>query len=222
MRFVKLSIPALAGCSIAAVLSVSSAFAGTVSCPDVALPENNVNHFYSMDADAGTCTKVANESEHPVNGFIMYHYYYEYKDFTITETRGNFYRNGEIDSAGTFWVNCVKDSCPQTVSFTDGAGRAQKLLMTQSYSGRSVTAISADLISVGPCNGLSGNYGTAAIVVGEDGNTVNVSVGAARPLAYGTCTGNQLVVTFKDDATYTGTFDGKSVSWSNGTSWAKE
>ncbi len=73
------------------------------------------------------------------------------------------------------------------------------------------------------CNGLSGYYGgVTAIIVGQDGRTVNVILDNGRPNAYGTCQGNQLTVNFTDDRTYTGTFDGRKISWSNGTSWTKK
>lgn len=73
------------------------------------------------------------------------------------------------------------------------------------------------------CNGLSGYYGAnTAIIVSEDGKTVNVVVAnGSRPNAYGTCNGNKLTVKFPDDSTISGTHDGKSISWNNGTTWTK-
>ncbi len=140
---------ALAGLGMLALTTVPNVYAAPISCPDIALPENNVNHFYSIDADKGTCTKVDGENNHPENGFNVYHYFYQYRDFTITETRGTYYRNGEIDRTGVFKVNCHTTTCPHTVSFTDGAGVEQKLMMTQSYPGRWVKNISADLQAAG-------------------------------------------------------------------------
>ncbi|MCI3133435.1 hypothetical protein [Phenylobacterium aquaticum] len=74
-----------------------------------------------------------------------------------------------------------------------------------------------------PCNGLSGYYGNVtAIVVGQDGKTVNLTLANGRPNAYGTCSGGNLTVTFPDDRTLTGTFDGKTIRWSNNTTWSKQ
>lgn len=73
------------------------------------------------------------------------------------------------------------------------------------------------------CNGLSAYYGSqTAIVVGEDGKTVNVvMVNGARPNAYGTCSGNQVMVNFTDDHQVTGTIQGDTISWDNNTTWTK-
>lgn len=75
----------------------------------------------------------------------------------------------------------------------------------------------------GPCNGLSGYYGNiSGIVVGKDGTTVNVALADGRPNAYGTCSGNRVTVNYTDfGRTTTGTFDGKVISWSDGTTWTK-
>lgn len=145
----KISAAAIAACSLLALAAIPNAFAGSISCDDVSLPKTNENHYYSIDADKGTCTKVSGEQDHPANGFNVYHYFYEYNGFTITETRGTYYRDGAIDKSGVFKLGCQKDSCPQTLSFKDGAGLDQKFVMTQSYSGRSVKAISADLQTAG-------------------------------------------------------------------------
>ncbi len=139
------TLAALAGLGMLALTTVPNVSAAPISCPDVELPTNNVNHFYSIDTEEGSCTKVSGESEHPENGYNVYHYFYEYNGFTITETRGTFYRNGEIDKAGVFKVGCQKDSCTQTIAFKDGAGLDQRLVMVQSYSGRWVKNISAVL-----------------------------------------------------------------------------
>lgn len=80
----------------------------------------------------------------------------------------------------------------------------------------------AALADSSKCGGLSGYYGgVTAIVVGKDGSTVNVTMDGGRPNAYGSCSGNSLKVTFPDDRSYSGTFDGKTISWSNGTTWTK-
>lgn len=75
----------------------------------------------------------------------------------------------------------------------------------------------------GPCNGLSGYYGNVtSIIVGEDGETVNVTMTADRAPAYGTCSGSNLTVNFADvGAVVSGTFDGSTIHWSNGTSWTE-
>jgi hypothetical protein len=89
-------------------------------------------------------------------------------------------------------------------------------------------AISTGLVAgsanaAGACNGLSGYYGNVtAIVVGQDGKTVNVTLAGGRPNAYGSCSGNQLTVNFTDDKTIKGVFDGKTISWDNGTKWTKQ
>jgi len=75
----------------------------------------------------------------------------------------------------------------------------------------------------GPCNDLSGYYGKrTAIVVGQDGKKVNITVASGRPNAYGTCSDKQLSVNFPDDGLVKGVFDGKTIKWSNNTVWAKQ
>lgn len=70
----------------------------------------------------------------------------------------------------------------------------------------------------GKCNGLSGYYGgVTAIIVGADGSTVNVILDGGRPNAYGTCSANSLTVNFSDAHVITGTHDGKTITWDNGT-----
>lgn len=205
-------------------LTTASADVTTISCPDISLPVTNENHYFVLDADEGTCSQVSSESEHPENGYNMYSYFYEYQGFTITETRAFYYRDGQIDETGNFKLGCQQDHCSQEYAFTDGAGLAQSVSFDQSYSGRSVTNISAELSApTGPCNGLSGYYGNVTnIIVGEDGETVNVTMTDDRAPAYGTCSGNELTVNFADvGAVVSGTFDGSTIHWSNGTSWTE-
>lgn len=74
----------------------------------------------------------------------------------------------------------------------------------------------------GPCNGVSGLYSDAAVlVVGADRRTVSIYPGAGRPLAHGHCTGDRLRVTFPDDATYSARFDGRRIGWTNNTLWIR-
>lgn len=197
----------------------------SIACPDISLPSNNNNHYFSVDADSGTCVPVSSEQEHPHNGYNMYSYFYEYNGFTITETRGSYYREGKRDNTGTFKVGCQKDSCTQHVKFIDGAKNKQSLSLTQSYSGRSVKEITANLSSsIGACNGLTGGYGNVTTIkVGTDGKTVTVTLDGGRPNAYGTCDGKHLTVNFADvNAVVNGTFDGTTIQWDNGTSWTKQ
>jgi len=218
------------GASLAAIgLAISApamaqTTAKTITCPDVSLPTVNQNKFFAIDADAGTCTAVQ-EGQNPRNGFIMYSYSYQYKDFASVETRGGFLRGGASDPAGNFKVICQQASCTHEHRFTDGAGLAQTLKLNQSFSGKSVTNISASIASPaapGTCEKISGVYGPeATIIAGVDGK-LNVQVGAQRPLAYGTCTGaGKVSVTYTDDRTVTGTFDGKKVTWDNNSTWLK-
>lgn len=84
------------------------------------------------------------------------------------------------------------------------------------------------------CNGLSGYYGTqTAIVVsqdalsnkGSDNPTYGVGVvmvNGARPNAYGTCDNTTLKVNLTDDHEISRTFDGRSISWGNNTTWTKQ
>lgn len=195
--------------------------AKAITCPDVSLPTVNQNQWFAIDADAGTCT-AAQEGQNPRNGFLMYSYSYQYQNFASVESRGTFSRNGANDPAGTFKVICQQDSCTHEHRFTDGAGQVQTLKLNQSFSGKSVTNISASIASLGTCEQISGVYGPeATIIAGADGK-LNVQVGAQRPLAYGTCTGaGNVSVSFPDDTTLTGTFDGTQVIWANGSTWLK-
>ena len=85
------------------------------------------------------------------------------------------------------------------------------------------TTAFAGAAHAGPCNDLSGYYGKrTAIVVGQDGRTVNVTVASGRPNAYGTCNDKQLSVNFVDDGVVKGVFDGKTIRWSNNTVWTKQ
>ncbi len=78
-------------------------------------------------------------------------------------------------------------------------------------------------LAAGPCNGLNGYYGNVtAIVVGQDGKTVNVTMANGRPNAYGMCRGKDLTVNFSDDKIIKGTFDGKTIRWANNTTWTKQ
>ena len=72
-----------------------------------------------------------------------------------------------------------------------------------------------------PCAPMAGRYrGGATIAVSA--TSVRVTVGPNRPVATGKCQGNRLTVNFPDDATHSGTFDGRTISWSNRTTWVKE
>lgn len=74
------------------------------------------------------------------------------------------------------------------------------------------------------CNGLSGYYGNVtAIIVGEDGLTVNVTLANGRPNGYGIChPDGSLFVYFEDDPnTHRGMFDGRTLFWDNGSTWTK-
>lgn len=76
--------------------------------------------------------------------------------------------------------------------------------------------------SPGLCNGLSGIYNDGIVlVVGGPARDVHVSMGGGRPEAYGRCNRRGLTVTFPDDRTFTGRFDGRQIRWSNGTVWAR-
>lgn len=76
--------------------------------------------------------------------------------------------------------------------------------------------------SAGLCNGLSGIYNDGIVlVVGGAKLDVNVSMGGGRPEAYGSCTRQELTVTFPDHGTFTGVFDGGQIRWSNGTVWTR-
>lgn len=74
------------------------------------------------------------------------------------------------------------------------------------------------------CNGLSGYYGNVtAIVVGEDGLTVNITLAGDRQNGYGICNPDgSFYVYFPDDpGTHRGHFDGRTIYWDNGTTWTK-
>jgi len=99
-----------------------------------------------------------------------------------------------------------------------------KLLVSALAVGVAGASLAGSAQAAGPCNDLSGYYGNVtAIVVGADNKTVNVTLAGGRPLAYGTCSGNTLSVNFKQpDSVATGTFDGKTIKWSNNTTWTKQ
>ena len=83
----------------------------------------------------------------------------------------------------------------------------------------------------GKCKGLSGNYygdagptgAHAQIVVSADGKTINIALAGGRPNGYGSCTDNSVTTKFSDDPrTTSGKWDGKTITWNNGSKWIKE
>ena len=99
-------------------------------------------------------------------------------------------------------------------------------LCTAIMSATMASAILAGSAHAAACNGLSGSYigkgKVVAIVVGQDGSTVNVTMPDGRPNAYGFCSGNKLTVNFPDDHPINGAFNGRTIRWDNGTSWTKQ
>ena len=82
------------------------------------------------------------------------------------------------------------------------------------------------------CSGISGYYGGhTAIIMSEDGRTVNITLDGGRPNAYGSCsvnnngsTNHRLEINFTDDGgIMQGEYEGKTgtLLWANGTSWTK-
>lgn len=73
-----------------------------------------------------------------------------------------------------------------------------------------------------PCSQISGFYnGGSGSILAMKGDRIRVTVGKARPVAYGTCRGDRLVVDFTDDHVISGVFDGRVIRWDNRTSWTK-
>ena len=77
------------------------------------------------------------------------------------------------------------------------------------------------------CQQISGTYGplsTAALILGPDGKTLyGQMMNGGRPNFYGTCTNGAIKVSFPDDPGFSGegSFDGKTIKWSNNTTWDK-
>lgn len=74
----------------------------------------------------------------------------------------------------------------------------------------------------GTCARIAGFYnGRAGTIASLGGDRIQVTVGRNRPVAYGTCRGNRLVVDFTDDHVISGVFDGRVIRWDNRTNWTK-
>ena len=74
-----------------------------------------------------------------------------------------------------------------------------------------------------PCNGLAGSYNRgASIITVTGGNRVRATVGPTRPAGTGSCQGSGLTVNFSDDRVVSGTFNGRTIVWSNRTTWTKD
>lgn len=74
------------------------------------------------------------------------------------------------------------------------------------------------------CNGVTGHYGNVtAVVVGQDGKSVTITMANDRPPAYGLCTPDgKLNINFSaPDENLQGQFDGKAIKWSNNSVWTK-
>lgn len=87
-------------------------------------------------------------------------------------------------------------------------------------------ALSTGAHAADTCKTISGAYGdkaTAALILGPDGKTLyGQMMNGGRPNFYGTCVNGKVDVKITDDkGCCTGTFDGTTVKWSNGTSWSK-
>ncbi|MCW2310055.1 hypothetical protein [Rhodobium gokarnense] len=84
-----------------------------------------------------------------------------------------------------------------------------------------------ETLAAGVCDQISATYNSnasAALILGADGSTLNGEMlNGGRPNFYGTCTGNgEVSVNITDDpGCCTGTFDGTTIQWSNGTSWTR-
>lgn len=84
----------------------------------------------------------------------------------------------------------------------------------------------ADPVATTQCTAISGSYGPSGsetITLGPDRRTITGRLaGGTRPSFTGTCVNGNVRVSFPDDPSCcTGTFDGRTIRWSNGTSWTK-
>lgn len=73
------------------------------------------------------------------------------------------------------------------------------------------------------CKNIGGVYGDSAAIIAFSNNKISVIIAnGKRPNGHGTCIGNKLKVRFQDDPKCcSGTFDGQTVKWSNGSFWKK-